>query len=846
MSSLPITCAVERRRYAAFSLLRFDGFDSLHRPAGLAGGHPLTIMNEIRTWFYADGEQTVGPVDAAEIEHLIRESAVAPSTWMLAEGTDDWVLAQDSPFAAHLGSASSQQGPPDQTTVDSAPTLTGLDAPPSVEGEQPHETLSAKFSQLGSAVFSETKRSARLASIKAIIEKLKHVDLTKAHYALGKKAYELKIDQDQFSDQYREVSTLEEIIKAKKEGNAPYESATVMENFRGAAINAKAAVEAEAFEIKRKRWFIKIGKEYRSASVPTALKAEFEAVAAIERRIQESKAEFVSVSVDHRSLPKIGDLARNIFRMFGARIMVTRSKDPDQLEQLVDPRQQPLRSMTGTESDPPHSWHPLSEAAKRFAGSRSRFVLASLGLALLVLLSIYVGHRPTASTTRTSFQTRSSSGSTSTRLAGGTPAVSSASTEKSFPVKDDIAAGATEITPTHEVEAARAELNRINQEVERAKPLASDDPQQGRLLHFNVQFKLDPTKFGWRRFIPGADIYQIQISPYDAQHRDGDGTAVLQKFTDQYTSSGAGSMYVKFVDTLSVKMADGFEKEVPVYEESSQEETMTLKAKDQKMGELLRRQATLQQNIDESVKRQHIFEYAAKKFSTVHLAPVCHVSRRLQELGFAAQLASAQWDRIVELIKQADWQGIAKEVGGTNSDMVSESDVDNMFERLEKLPVTVAIKSPRSHLFVITGGGGGSYLEPPKQHRVVAVASLSLPTNASNLYNSMMYKRVDLGTIPDLENLRKDALPDEDGYVAKWKPMDTDIYFCVDLWFGDAGENSASTEFDTLRRAVTKECEDIKRRSELGTLPKGEVSAAITHSLDQLYDYAAGTLMANF
>ena len=57
--------------------------------------------------------------------------------------------------------------------------------------EQP-TSFGSKLASLGKAAFDETKRNAHLASLKAKIEKLKLVDVHKAQYVLGKKAYSLR------------------------------------------------------------------------------------------------------------------------------------------------------------------------------------------------------------------------------------------------------------------------------------------------------------------------------------------------------------------------------------------------------------------------------------------------------------------------------------------------------------------------------------------------------------------------------------------------------------------------------------------------------------------------------
>ncbi len=288
-------------------------------------------MTETHAWFYADRNQTFGPVDAQEIEGLIRQSVISSSTWMLAEGSENWLLATDSPFAAHLVNILPRPEPPNQSPAGSAADLVQVDSPPSDGLERPGEGLFAKLSQFGSAVLSETKKNARLASIKAVIEKLKHVDLTKAHYALGRKAYELKIDQDRFSDQYRGILELEETIRIKRAGTAADESATMLQTFRGATINTKSAVEAEAFEIKRKQWLIKVGREYQPSSVPTGIETEFDAVEKVEAQIKECEAGYASVSADRISILKLRCLAWTILKTVGVQ---AKSVWPNDLMQL--------------------------------------------------------------------------------------------------------------------------------------------------------------------------------------------------------------------------------------------------------------------------------------------------------------------------------------------------------------------------------------------------------------------------------------------------------------------------------------------------------------------------------
>ena len=185
--------------------------------------------------------------------------------------------------------------------------------------------------------------------------------------------------------------------------------------------------------------------------------------------------------------------------------------------------------------------------------------------------------------------------------------------------------------------------------------------------------------------------------------------------------------------------------------------------------------------------------------------------------------------------------------------MTTDAEVDAALDKLLKTPVTVSIKSDETHLFVDKGWGGGGYLERPAGHRIVSIASLALPASAEELLNGKMKDRegrvrnqVDISTLPSLVNLRSDVLPDGNGFVAKWNPSDPDLYFCVDVWFQNSDERSASSELDALRRAVQTECINLKQKRELGELSEDEALTELHRSVNRLFAFATGPLMTDY
>jgi hypothetical protein len=85
------------------------------------------------------------------------------------------------------------------------------------------------------------------------------VDLKSAHYALGKKCYELQLHQDSFGPQFQKIREIEAAIKEKETGTAPNENASKAESCKNALRNATGKTQAILLRRKLKRVFRQLG-----------------------------------------------------------------------------------------------------------------------------------------------------------------------------------------------------------------------------------------------------------------------------------------------------------------------------------------------------------------------------------------------------------------------------------------------------------------------------------------------------------------------------------------------------------------------------------------------------------
>ena len=181
--------------------------------------------------------------------------------------------------------------------------------------EQPQQnqrtTFGSKLASFGKAALRGTRRMAHLAGLKAKIEKLKMVDLNKAHYALGKKASELRVAPEKFGAEYDEIAATEKSIAEKRAGIPGDHGATNMELLKSAAISVKMRAEAEGLELKLKQMFVALGSGVELFSEAVGLESEMTAVHSIHSLVQTLEKEYATVSGDNAAQVQIEGQQQN-------------------------------------------------------------------------------------------------------------------------------------------------------------------------------------------------------------------------------------------------------------------------------------------------------------------------------------------------------------------------------------------------------------------------------------------------------------------------------------------------------------------------------------------------------
>jgi len=175
---------------------------------------------------------------------------------------------------------------------------------------EPQTSFGSKLTNWGKAALQETKRNAHLASIKARIEKAKHIDLNKAHYELGRKCFEAKCFGDKYELQYKELADLTQNIHEKRQGIIVPEHATAGERIKAAAHNTAGKATAEALTLKFKQLFTILGGlvAHEQQSVPELAEA-FGAVNNIHIHIKELELEYATLAADQEAKQQLKSLS---------------------------------------------------------------------------------------------------------------------------------------------------------------------------------------------------------------------------------------------------------------------------------------------------------------------------------------------------------------------------------------------------------------------------------------------------------------------------------------------------------------------------------------------------------
>ncbi|MBT3191867.1 MAG: FHA domain-containing protein [Verrucomicrobia bacterium] len=172
---------------------------------------------------------------------------------------------------------------------------------------------------LARASAREAGRGARLAALKAQIEKQKRIDLHGALASLGAKAFELRIRPEICQSLYDEIDEIDKSIAEKRLGEAAGDDASFAQRAKVKAIGAKRKAEAEALFHKRKGKCANVGRLLlQNAATASELVDERAAVTDIVVHIKELYKQLTALAEGHGNRDTLAASARNSFGHAGA------------------------------------------------------------------------------------------------------------------------------------------------------------------------------------------------------------------------------------------------------------------------------------------------------------------------------------------------------------------------------------------------------------------------------------------------------------------------------------------------------------------------------------------------
>lgn len=197
------------------------------------------------------------------------------------------------PVALPKGDATSSVGV-SESAEKSAATSARADNPKKEQGVS--ASFVSRAQSIAGKAWSEICRGARLAALKAGIWNQKRSNLTQAHYALGKKCYELGLYKDKLAAAVAAIQDRKKLIKEKSASKSAVPSESTTQKAKRVFFNVLGKAEAMAMIPKLKSLFTDLGELVPVATEPDALNLEREAVHEVERRVEVLNEEYKRLS----------------------------------------------------------------------------------------------------------------------------------------------------------------------------------------------------------------------------------------------------------------------------------------------------------------------------------------------------------------------------------------------------------------------------------------------------------------------------------------------------------------------------------------------------------------------
>lgn len=182
------------------------------------------------------------------------------------------------------------------------------------QSSKPLSTFASKVANVGKPAFTESKRLAHLAALKATLTKAKHITLPACYYALGRKCYESRCFASVLSAEFKAIENLKELVQDHRRKVDVADHATALERFKGFAKNSVGVVTAEASALKFKSLFTHLGEKAAQQERAPEIADELYELRQTITGINNLEAEYGNVASDHSSQKSLKASTFNVLR----------------------------------------------------------------------------------------------------------------------------------------------------------------------------------------------------------------------------------------------------------------------------------------------------------------------------------------------------------------------------------------------------------------------------------------------------------------------------------------------------------------------------------------------------
>ena len=157
----------------------------------------------------------------------------------------------------------------------------------------------SKLKGFGGALWSETRRAGKLTALKGKLVRLRRVSLKAAHYAFGKKCYELGLHKEKFATEFAGIAELEKQIAEKKTAKPAQAKETKSQKGKRIFGNVWARVEVRSLSRRMKKKITALGQLAAVEESSDVGSVELERVKLVQRQITKSDDEHSALCKDN-------------------------------------------------------------------------------------------------------------------------------------------------------------------------------------------------------------------------------------------------------------------------------------------------------------------------------------------------------------------------------------------------------------------------------------------------------------------------------------------------------------------------------------------------------------------